>query len=195
MSNIDGEPEWNVWVRSRRAVPSILTRILVRLSGAGREGISGPWSTTYVVFSATHLDAVIAALRAPHEREGEAGGDDIRLRLVQTIGKRLRQDRTYYRQRNRRDFCDDEMMPEFVIPLIFSERAARAVGRLINAMPRGDRAVVLDPQRVLVFGFWRGSDLTFRDALMSDDPRICNEEFREGLIEDFERYRDGLAAH
>ncbi|MFT2689488.1 hypothetical protein [Clavibacter zhangzhiyongii] len=195
MSNIEGEEEWNVWVRPRRSIPSILTRTIVRLSGIGREGISGPWSTTYVAFSVGHLDAVIAALRSPHQREGEAGSDDVRIHLVATIGERLRQNKAFYRHRDRQDFRDDEMMPEFVVPLIFSERAARALVRVINAVPRGDRAILLNPRRVLVFGFWRGSDLTFRDALISDDPCICDEEFRQGLIEDFERYRDDLAAH
>jgi hypothetical protein len=57
----------------------------------------------------------------------------------------------------------------------------------------GDRAVIRDPQIYLTFAFWRGSDLAFRDALISNDALICDEEFRTGLVEDFELYSAELS--
>ncbi|UKF78789.1 hypothetical protein [Clavibacter californiensis] len=191
--SIGEEPEWNIWVRPRGRVPSMLTRAILRLSGVAREGIWGPWSATHLVLSKSELEDVIQALRSPHAREGEAEGDGVRLHLIKTIGNRLRHDKRYYRERQMRDVHEDGMMPEFVVPLIPGQKAARMLSRVLDAVPNGDRAVILDPRISLTFAFWRGSDLLFRDALMSSDALICDEEFRMGLIEDFERYSAELS--
>jgi hypothetical protein len=191
--SIGEQPEWNIWIRPRGRVPSILTRTILRLSCVAREGIWAPWSATHLVLSKSQLEDVIEAMRSPHAREGGVQGDHVRLHLIATIGNRLRHDKRYYHERQASEAHEDEMLPEFVIPLIPGEKAARILGRVLDAVPNGDRAVVLDPRTSLTFTFWRGSDLTFRDALMSSDPLICDEEFRTGLIEDFERYSAELS--
>lgn len=81
-----------------------------------------------------------------------------------------------------------EMFPACLVPMLPVRRAASMLTRVINRFSRGDRIEVLDPSEVCVYIFLRGFDLALRDLLMSADARICDEELRVDLVEDFLEY-------
>jgi len=114
--------------------------------------------------------------------------DALRVRIVGGIGERVISSAGDAREHTGGDCPVDEMFPQYLVPMLPGRRAASILTLLINRLSRGDRAEVLDPSEVCVYVFLRGSDLSLRDLLMSTDPRICNEELRAGLIEDFRDY-------
>lgn len=113
--------------------------------------------------------------------------DEIRMEIIRALGDRLTSGAGEVGE-PAGDARADEMFPAYVVPMLPGRRAASMLSGIINRLPHGDRAEVLDPSEVCVYIFLRGSDLSLRDLLMSADARICNEELRSGLIEDFLEY-------
>jgi hypothetical protein len=180
--------EWHLWIQPRGSKPSWITRALVAVSGRQRETILSPSHGTVLVMRRHEVHAMVCALSDPLGRDRDDAVDDVRIKVIHGVGERLESSAGDAGESAGGDYPAAQMFPEYLVPMLASRRLASILRLFINRFSPGDRAEVLDPSEVCVYIFLRGSDLSLRDLLMSVDPRICNEELRSGLIEDFREY-------
>ncbi|MFT2689490.1 hypothetical protein [Clavibacter zhangzhiyongii] len=158
------------------------------VSGRQRGTILSPSHGIVLVMRRHEVHAMVCALGDPLGRDRDDAVDEVRIRIIHGVGEQLESSAGYAGESGGGDYPADQMFPTYLVPMLASRRLASILQVIINRFSPGDRAEVLDPREVCVYIFLRGSDLSLRDLLMSVDPRICNEELRAGLIEDFRGY-------
>ncbi|WP_086520609.1 hypothetical protein [Clavibacter michiganensis] len=183
--------EWHIRIHPKGARLSWLTRVLVAAWERQTGTILSPSHGTVLVLRRHEVHAMVGALSDPLGRDRDESVGHVRIKVIRGIGERLRSSAREPAESAGGDRPLEEMFPAYLVPMLPGRRAASILTLLINRLSRGDRAEVLDPREVCVYIFLRGSDLSLRDLLMSADARICNEELRAGLIEDFRGYLHG----
>ncbi|AJW78570.1 hypothetical protein [Clavibacter michiganensis] len=180
--------EWHIRIHPKGTRLSWLTRVLVAAWERQTGTILSPSHGTVLVLRRHEVHAMVGALRDPLGRDRDDAVGHVRIKVIRGIGERPRSSAGDRGESPTGHYPVDEMFPAYLVPMLPGRRAASMLTKVINRFSRRDRAEVLDPSEVCVYIFLRGSDLSLRDLLMSTDPRICNEELRAGLIEDFLEY-------
>lgn len=188
MSQDERRAHWHIWIRPRGVRLRSLTIALMAIAERRRGTIVSPSSGTVVALRRNEVQGLVGALRDPFGAYLDDAHEEIRMKIIRAVGDQLTSSAGDAGGSAGDDEPVGEMFPQYLVPMLPGRRAASTLAVLINRLSRGDRADVLDPSEACVYIFLRGSDLSLRDLLMSTDPRICNEEMRAGLIEDFQEY-------